>query len=257
MKTLPEQRQWFLEAAITTDIPFFGLLDMESLYRDNYLMPDEEHGLPETEMVSVLTNLWTEGYIEVIDYAWSDELQEHVIQTLPSDSITPAMVETFLHVKAAEGESIWVKSSYYRLTAKGGAYWESLSQPDWNNYVKRGTVFKEWFDGEEEAGSIRSGSETYCRSIEALSQSVASEAMHLYIDVYIGQEEWSVVTPWEATYWKTFPQAHKVVYRRRDSTSLMHDIEAHAACYKEEKRKKESERWKILNQGHWYQSPWR
>lgn len=255
-KTLTEKRQWFLDAAVTTSIPLVGLLDKDIFYDDGPLQNMAYHDFDENEIIPVVADLGMEGIIEVIDYEWSDELERSEEKIRPPHSITPAAVEAMLHIEVAEGENVWEKMSYYRLTTKGGAYWEALAQPNWNDFVYSCVASPVFSLGDEDTVEISGG---WQRSIEGSTDNVIHEAMRLHDTQSQGEGEWAVLTPWEATYWKTFSQGHRVLYPCTSpfGLDLMHDAEAFASVYRGWQKMQESERWKVLYQRHWYKSPWR
>jgi hypothetical protein len=87
----------------------------------------------------------------------------------------------------------------YGLTSQGGARWEAMAQFDWNDYIGA------WFEVEH--------------GYEGASQEM--------LEVYLcwsgcavpGSEEWSLVRPWKATYWKSLPEGVRVRYLEGPSPS--------------------------------------
>lgn len=256
-KTLPEKHQWFLDAAVTTKIPLPGLLDKEIFYDDGHLQNMPYHDFAESEIAAIVAELCAEEFIEVIDYERSDELEEDVIHRRPAHSITTAAVEALLHIEVAEGENIWAKMSYYRLTSKGGAYWESLAQPNWHDFVVRRVVGPWLSPGSDEVEVVV---EPWQQGIAGLTESVIRETMQIHNTTPIeGSEEWCVLAPWEATYWKIFPQGRQVIYRYSSPRSFVgetFDYESVAATLAKNKQMMESERYQVLYGRRWYRSPW-
>jgi hypothetical protein len=89
----------------------------------------------------------------------------------------------------------------YGLTSQGGARWEAMAQFDWNNYI--GT----WFE------------------IEHGYEGASQEMLEVYLAwsgcAVPGSEQWSVVRPWKATYWKSLFEGVRVRYLERPSSSTI------------------------------------
>lgn len=89
----------------------------------------------------------------------------------------------------------------YYLTPQGGANWETIARPNWQQYLKWSSV-----PGSTESTII-------AQDREAISQL-------LQFNPYLEGKEhipetviWELLEPWEATYWKTLPHASKVSYQ--------------------------------------------
>jgi hypothetical protein len=89
-------------------------------------------------------------------------------------------------------------ASYY-LTPQGGARWEAMAHPDWNKFFI--VNFRGQFPDEEGfLGTQR----------EILEQLLALDRLILMYEHIPGTENWNVLEPWEATYWKTLPRGYHV-----------------------------------------------
>ncbi len=82
---------------------------------------------------------------------------------------------------------------YFGLTRDGGAEWESAARPDWNRYLFSAA-------GEHEV-------EIACADEARLEKFLRSP----WLDWRpIGDERRDVLSPWQATYWKTLPLGHRM-----------------------------------------------
>ncbi len=97
------------------------------------------------------------------------------------------------------------------LTAQGGASWEAVTRPDWSRFVECSTIvdFETW----ERAG-------TWSMFIEASSQEKVDEVFgridcmgYRCVDDLITR---SLLAPWEATYWKTLAEGHRLEFLVRE-----------------------------------------
>jgi hypothetical protein len=124
---------------------------------------------------------------------------------------------------------------YYGLTPQGGARWEEYSKPDWDRFVDEG-----W------------GIDPYEGEISAPTRELVEK--HLSFQdignyrVCPGSEVWDILSPWEATYWKTLPMGHRLrlVYEPDEKTSW--DLASEYQLIEQRLRRKE-EYWSLLN---WY-----
>jgi hypothetical protein len=102
---------------------------------------------------------------------------------------------------------VYQSGNHYRLTPTGGAEWERAARPDWGRYVERSE------ERHDDGAPVEH---------EILSPSAArAEA---YLDFVRGDRLWygpvsnesiarDVIRPWEATYWKTLPEGHRIRFR--------------------------------------------
>ncbi|MGB8688107.1 MAG: hypothetical protein WCD53_12325 [Microcoleus sp.] len=87
----------------------------------------------------------------------------------------------------------------YYLTPQGGARWEAMAHPDWNRFFIVNFLgqfpYEEGFFGTQR---------------EILEQLLALERLIFMYEHIPGTENWNVLEPWEATYWKTLPRGYHV-----------------------------------------------
>lgn len=123
---------------------------------------------------------------------------------------------------------------FYYLTPQGGSKWEALSHPDWN-------LYHQWhfYDNNK--------SEIICQN-QAIIKQLLSLNCILYRQIPLPQTEiWDELEPWQATYWKTLPKAHRVRYQSTSSETFLESKELREA-------NNELKRWykKALK---WYKYP--
>ncbi len=82
------------------------------------------------------------------------------------------------------------------LTTLGGAAWEDIAQPEWDRYL-------EWLPR-----FASTGLETLCSANKAVLKrylELRVEAGEILVSL-----DWDLVEPWDITYWKLLPQAHRI-----------------------------------------------
>ena len=109
---------------------------------------------------------------------------------------------------------------YYYLTPQGGAKWEALSHPDWNFY-------HQWRFYENHKCEI------ICQDMEIIKQLLSFSYFHSKI-LIPETEIWDELEPWQATYWKNLPKAHRVRYQSR-TYELLLDSQESIEAYNEKK----------------------
>lgn len=142
------------------------------------------HGLNRDELVSVLDHLFQRG----------DLLARRREKSVSKGFFIPTRREI---EEALDGRL----NCFYGLTSQGGARWEEVSQPQWERYISS-SVYAEPQEGET-IGSDRALVEQY----ELLSR-YDSE-----VSVIPGSEQWDVLRPWQATYWKELPLGHRLRFK--------------------------------------------
>lgn len=145
------------------------------------------------EVAKAATKLFTEGDIlaEVMgenkaeppyeDYEWYQDIilsPEDVIANLNGDL-----------------------TAYYYLTPQGGAKWEAVSNPNWNLFYLEKIYFNP--DVANLEGINKSILEKWLNFSDFLSSVMPVS----------GSEEWEVIEPWKATYWKILQKAWRVTYK--------------------------------------------
>ena len=150
------------------------------------------HRLEVRELAPMLASLCEAGLIRV-KHMETDALA----RTLPEIESAFAMSSC----KPGRYSGFW-----YHLTPEGGAVWESLTRPDWSRYCTGA-----WEPGQSclEAGSR-----------ERLEEELTWQAADPWSVRVPGSDEWTVLRPWEATYWKTLPVGFEVRYQRIDKKYL-------------------------------------
>jgi hypothetical protein len=99
------------------------------------------------------------------------------------------------------------KEHYYRLTEKGGKYWETFASPNWNYYIDAGYELPD-------DNAIWHG-ELICKTKEHLEKYFLSLRSHNY-EVYAESIRRDVLRPWEATYWKKLQTGHRIRFKCKD-----------------------------------------
>lgn len=140
------------------------------------------HGLNRDELVSVLDRLFQCG----------DLLAERMEKTVPKGFFIPTQTEI---EEAFDGRL----TCFYGLTSQGGARWEEVSRPQWERYLSAWASLDP--PEAEIVGSDRQMVERYYSLSEYFLKVSA---------VPPGSQQWDVLEPWQATYWKTLPLGHRV-----------------------------------------------
>ena len=176
---------WLLDAAATSYVPL-ELLTLE--HKVTIVWNKPWHGMGEERLLQALNTSFVEG--DLVALAGEDEG--------PDELFVPTMEE----VKAAFARTAG-RYIYYGLTAQGGARWEQASAPRWDRFVD--TL------RDQEEGEITATTR------ELAGRYLASQA-HDGIEIVAGSEQWQVLTPWPATYWKSLETGHKITFRYQEQT---------------------------------------
>jgi hypothetical protein len=143
------------------------------------------HGFSRSEVLEILLKLLDEGLIYISDY------DDH---TIPIDA---AAIERYFDQAANPDDN----TAWYGLTLKGGEFWEQASAFDWDTYSEEG-----YGDPDDYTGEITTSSKAYTQDI----------LLNLpNINILPEIVTWSVVSPWQATYWKELPLGHRVTFSYR------------------------------------------
>ncbi|MCX5662286.1 MAG: hypothetical protein NTW19_21615 [Planctomycetota bacterium] len=194
---------WLLDVAVHYAIFMRGLMNGEVAAHINH----SDHGCSADQIVNGLLRLFDEGLIVQSPFKARRRLP------LP----TRGEIEAELFQRPLpEGVAIETSNTlYYRLTPAGGAAWESFMHPQWDGYIEgartvtgsnnppclaRGCV----------TGTDRGRIETYLNQAPQIGHYVKRETVR-----------WECVSPWRATYWKTFPLAHRAGFKM-----IYHDVYA-------------------------------
>lgn len=101
------------------------------------------------------------------------------------------------------GERGWWRA-YLELTPAGGAVWEAFASPRWERYLDECAELPEGYDEETH------------RSICGVSRQRIERFMRLREKhgefIHWGSCQWDILSPWQATHWKTLPVGYRVTY---------------------------------------------
>ncbi|WP_019500749.1 hypothetical protein [Pseudanabaena sp. PCC 6802] len=182
---------WFLDTAIEEVIGF------------SWIVPDEQYGciainrdpleLTVDEIANIFYKLFQKGYLLA---ASSEDFDN-------SGQIKGGFMPSLLEITAALREE--VNLGYY-LTAQGGNQWETVSNPQWEQYFSWPLGIEPVNEGEIVCGSREVG-ENLISMIHLLSPGNSR------LEVIPGTVMWETLTPWEATYWKTLPIGYRIRYQ--------------------------------------------
>jgi hypothetical protein len=175
---------WLLETAVEVPIPICWLdwAEMEEALNKS------GHGMSRSLLIETMRKLFKEGLITAHRFGkWNDAFE-----------LSPVEIETALNEKQN------IKEHFYRLTKKGGIYWEAFARPNWNLYVSAGYEIPE-------ENNIWTG-EIACANKGHLEGYFRLLSHHDY-DVDENTIQWDVFGPWDATYWKELPLGHRLRFR--------------------------------------------
>jgi hypothetical protein len=147
------------------------------------------HHLPRSTLIDALHRLFQRGSLVAQQLQVSPYYKPH------EDTFIPTLAQ----IRAALAGEIHLA---YALTARGGAHWERYARPEWNRYIAC------TFTGEHHQEGTLAGAD-YELVRYYLGQLPARWNASLVPD----SEEWDMLMPWEATYWKVLPRAHRVRFR--------------------------------------------
>lgn len=140
------------------------------------------HGFSRSEVLDILLLLLEEGLIYISDY------DEHPI---PNDA---AAIEMYFNQAVIPTDD----TAWYELTLKGGAFWEQASAFDWNSFYD-----SSYGTPEDLTGEIISSSEAYTQQLLLRMPS---------FNLFPANLAWSILAPWQATYWKELPIGYRVSF---------------------------------------------
>ncbi len=169
------------------------LLKCAVIFNNNGLIDiaSSEH-LSHVETLLAADSLFQKGDIKATVFA-----DEYDAEGTPDVVLTMAGIQDHLDGR--------LKASYY-LTPQGGAKWEAMAHPDWNKFLIAN--FLSIFPYEE--GII--GTER-----EIIEQLLAVDSLILIHEHIPGTENWNVLEPFQATYWKTLPRGYHVSCEHKSS----------------------------------------
>jgi hypothetical protein len=117
----------------------------------------------------------------------------------PYELIGDVFIPTIDEIKASLSGETHIA---YLLTSQGGDKWSNLSIPQWNYYIEEVHQFEGGGFGQI-IGIDRDFVQQYLKMLHYRWEGV----------VIPGSEIWDKITPWTATYWKTFSIGHRVRFR--------------------------------------------
>ena len=180
---------WFLDAAIRLKIPFSWL----SASNVDELLNRPHHGLSMSELPEVLERMFERGDL-FLEYTNHDEQRRRT--QVPSRS----EIEAALYISRDQ----WIEQSeqvFYGVTGLGGALWETLSHPQWDHFYDEGYGTNP-YEGEMTASTGG-----------LIEEWLALVPYDLSIKAIVPESlRWSVLQPWEATYWKRLPVGYHIEF---------------------------------------------
>lgn len=184
---------WILDSVATFQFPLDALATQDGVA---FTLNRKWHGLTEDELVDTLYRLFHDGDLIAERFEKHASLGEFVptrTEIMSALSFVPPNRRTKGYDPASAFEA------YYGLTAQGGARWEAVFRPDWNRYV--------YSDVGLDDGQTIAMDRCLVEQYEYFSRYGSD------ISIIAGSEQWDVLEPWQATYWKTLPIGHRLRYR--------------------------------------------
>lgn len=139
-------------------------------------------------LVDTMHKLFAEGLIVAHKFGKSDDCFV----------LSPKQIEKALDERKDK------KEHYYRLTKKGGEYWEAFASPQWDYFI-----YREYGLPDDSGAWV---GELVCMTKDFLEDYFQSLRYHVY-EIYENTIKWDVLRPWEATYWKELPIGHRVKFK--------------------------------------------
>jgi hypothetical protein len=200
---------WFLDLVVK----YYDRLKVLNHPELEVIANRKHHGLNSNEVAEMLYGLCQRGDIIT-------RLEGHEIQ-LPLAGIKEGL----------SGEA----NIYYGLTAQGGARWEEYSNPDWDRYA------------DEAWGIDPNEGEISATTRELVERHLSFQDIGNY-RVCPGSEVWDILSPWEATYWKTLPTGHRLRLEYEPDEKSSWDLSTEYLLVEQRQRRQE-EYWSLLK---WY-----
>lgn len=180
---------WLLEAVVEFPVGLSSLVHPQI----EVFFNKPGHNMERGTLIGALRNHFTRGHLIAF--------QENREPFVP----TASELDDALH-HLPPGECRW-SSPCYGLTAKGGAMWEALAQPDWRRYLSYESSSDD--DWNTQIGEVTCADRLF-------AQQYISGLPELGIEVLAGPSDAERVAPWQATYWKTLPEGFRFHFRCRD-----------------------------------------
>lgn len=151
------------------------------------LVNKQLHGLSQDELLATILELSRQG---LVSYTTGHNLTECEFSS--TDQVKNALAE---ETRRGQGKT------FLRLTSKGGRVWEAFAAPRWDDFISE----LEGFD--ESLGQYVT--ELICTNRGLLERYLKSGYPSLS-QIDPSQVWWDILEPWEVTYWKILPKAHRV-----------------------------------------------
>jgi len=185
---------WLLESAVPFFIPltFLAMSDEEIGLQFNH----PSHHMTRDELLRTLSSLFIRGEL----VGKQEALGEHVPT---AEQVDKALVPP---VRRPNGGVAWGRGTdaplCYGLSQAGAARWERMAEPDWERY------FEDMWP-EENTCEVVAGSQ------HRLDEVLRSTRELWDIEPVGNGIEQDVLTPWEATYWKTLPAGYRARFHHQ------------------------------------------
>lgn len=235
MSTISEKTVcWLLDVVVNSREPLDALLPVEEADEDYFAVAfnRRSHGMTFPELSDTLWELFQQRLI----MTW------HLIDDIgaeQTDSFTPSrhQIDNALLRRKVTGSSASDGISprlWYGLTGEGGSQWEFLTRPDWNRYMVGieafGATAEEAFsplyvDADEDSFDDSAVSDLPIESkrgerLYVQLSSINTQLLDEYLDrdmseyrvVDTASIRREILTPWHATYWKTFKSGYQYQY---------------------------------------------
>jgi hypothetical protein len=174
---------WLMEIMAEVTIPagFLGRDDLE------VLLNKQLHGLSQDDLLATILELSRQGLV-----CFTTNNDQTECEFSSTDQIRNALAE-----ESRRGRG----KTYLRLTSEGGRVWEAFAAPRWDDFISEFESF------DESLGQYVT--ELICTSRGLLERRLKSGYPSLS-QVDPSRVWWDILEPWEVTYWKILPKAHRV-----------------------------------------------
>jgi len=166
-----------------------GAIPAGWLGRDDLVMLVNKplHGLSLDELLATILELSRQGLVR-----FTTKHDRTECEFSSTDQIRNVLAE-----ESRRGQG----KTYLRLTSEGARVWEAFAAPRWDDFISE----LEGFD--ESLG--QNVTELICTNRGRLERYLKSGYLSLS-QIDPSQVWWDILEPWEVTYWKSLPKAHRV-----------------------------------------------
>ena len=186
MKVFPKVEYLLLDYVAESPYEICNLMQRDFFFDKLY------HNLQTYQLIEILTRLFAEEILIAFpSFSFDSE-----------DPFESKFAPTRNEIEKTLGDSTDSYDFMYGLTQKGGEIWEQFYKPNWKYY------YYVLSDSEKFTGTIFGG------SVEIVNV-VFSELSNLDVipqPKIINNKLTKILTPWNATYWKTLPEGHRIKY---------------------------------------------